>query len=255
MQQTETASTLAEAGRQAALKTAEGFCRDWGDRALEYIKAFPFVEFMTEEVRCWAHGAGLPRPVDSRAWGGVMKRAANAGIITRLRYDETRGKQAHGTVCTVWTKDVAKVQAAGATHQHSQAAFAEALAIVQALSTWSARYRQQSIPQQVAGLELSLAQLQEIEGRARRFFEDPLRLQAVAMGSFGQGQGKDTGAQSIARAVAEYAALRVGTGGLANDYASFLLRELFHVDDLVAAAKACPAMQLLQPQDHDGDAK
>lgn len=254
MQQVETASTLAEAGRQAAIKTAEGFCRDWGDKALEYIKAFPFVEFMTEELRCWAHGAGLPRPVDSRAWGGVMKRAAKAGVITRLRYDETRGKSAHGTVCTVWTKDVSKVRAAGATQQHSQAAFAEALAIVQALATWSAKYPRSGIYNAHTQPIVDGA-LIAIEERARRFFEDPLRLQAVAMGSFGQGQGKDTGAQSIARAVAEYAALRVNTGTLGNDYASFLLRELFHVDDLPAAAKACPAMRLLEPQDHDGDAK
>ena len=79
----------------------------WSDRAyvflLDYIKSRDFYnrEFMTEDVRV-ASESELPAPPDKRAWGGIVRRAAKAGLIERIGYSHVKNFKAHRTPAAVW---------------------------------------------------------------------------------------------------------------------------------------------------------
>jgi len=81
--------------------------RKWSDRALEFVKIYnEKSSFLTEDVRVWAHEQGLPEPPSARAWGGVMVRAARAGIIKNSGlFDLVKNKKAHRTPATIWIKN------------------------------------------------------------------------------------------------------------------------------------------------------
>lgn len=44
---------------------------------------------MTEDARVWSEANGLPPPPDSRAWGPVIKRALQDGLISRIGYGKS----------------------------------------------------------------------------------------------------------------------------------------------------------------------
>lgn len=92
---------LAEAGAAAALENAGKL---WADEAYlafcYYAKLNP--TFMTEDVREFAHGHGLPFPPDGRAWGGVINRAKRAGQIERVGYAPMKSPNCHSDPKTVW---------------------------------------------------------------------------------------------------------------------------------------------------------
>jgi hypothetical protein len=79
----------------------------WSNLAYEKLKAFLIAtsgEFMAEDVRTWCWGGNLPEPPSKRAWGGVINRAANAGLIKFVRYAKTTNPKAHLTPANVWRK-------------------------------------------------------------------------------------------------------------------------------------------------------
>lgn len=99
-----TAQDLAIDGMTRAIEHADAVEEGWGDRAYAMLVDFALgrFEFMTEDVRVWAHAQGLPVPPDGRAWGAVTVRAVRDKIIVRDRYQKTRIPPAHSTPRPVW---------------------------------------------------------------------------------------------------------------------------------------------------------
>jgi len=78
------------------------------DRAFFYLQRFiqdiNGEEFLGEDVRNFAHEQGLQLPPDNRAWGGVMIRAARAGLIKKNGYRVCKNRKAHNSPMTIWQK-------------------------------------------------------------------------------------------------------------------------------------------------------
>ena len=98
-----TGRALRDSGINAALNNADNTHDQWSDRAygflLDYIKSNR--EFMTEDVRV-ASESELPAPPDKRAWGGIVVRAAKAGLIQKIGFSHVKNVKAHRTPATVW---------------------------------------------------------------------------------------------------------------------------------------------------------
>lgn len=103
-----TARELAEEGMNRAADHADQVEPRWSDRAYEMLEGYALAhfEFMTEDVRVWAHEEGLPKPPDGRAWGAVTHRAIVAGLIRCDRYRKTRIPPAHATPRPVWRSQI-----------------------------------------------------------------------------------------------------------------------------------------------------
>lgn len=91
------ARQLADEGAQAAADHAERETVDWKKRALKAFEDYARnnTEFLTEDVRVWAHQNGLPGAPDGRAWGHVSKQAVKERFVEVSGYRNTRIKPAH----------------------------------------------------------------------------------------------------------------------------------------------------------------
>lgn len=92
---------LAQAGAAQAVAHAG---KAWADEA--YLALCWFAKrnptFMTEDVRDFAHGHGLPLPPDGRAWGGVINRALRSHLIERIGYAPMKSVNCHANPKSVW---------------------------------------------------------------------------------------------------------------------------------------------------------
>jgi len=99
---------LRDAGMQQAIDHAEQETPNWSDLALDMVRAFidtyPHLEFMTEDVRKWAHHKGLPETPSKRAWGGVIMRAARLDMIVKVRIGQVKNPAAHCANANVWRR-------------------------------------------------------------------------------------------------------------------------------------------------------
>lgn len=76
-------------GVQRAVDHANREESEWSGQALGMLTAFAAEAtgpFLIEEVRPWAEARGLPPPPDTRAWGGVTRRAAAKKRIVKAGY-------------------------------------------------------------------------------------------------------------------------------------------------------------------------
>lgn len=103
-----TAQQLADDGMMRAADHADAVEEGWSERAYSMLLdyAAEHYEFMGEDVRSWAHSAGLPQPPDGRAWGAVVLRASKAKLIIVDRYRKTRIPPAHATPRAVWRSQI-----------------------------------------------------------------------------------------------------------------------------------------------------
>ena len=96
---------LKDQGIEKALDHANQTHEIWSERAygflLEYLKSHG--EFMTEDVRKASEGI-VKEPPSLRAWGGIIVRAARAGLIKRVDFRNVKNARAHCTPATVWGK-------------------------------------------------------------------------------------------------------------------------------------------------------
>lgn len=77
----------------------------WNEEADAFLAQFIEATtgpFLCEDVRVQAEAHGLPSPPSKRAWGGVMRRAAQSGAIRRQGYAPVENPKAHRTPATVW---------------------------------------------------------------------------------------------------------------------------------------------------------
>lgn len=109
-----TAQELADDGMNRAVDHADALEGGWSERAYSMLLdyAAQHFEFMTEDVRVWAHEQSLPMPPDGRAWGAVTLRAAKAKMIVVDRYRKTRIPPAHATPRPVWRSQIFVQEAA-----------------------------------------------------------------------------------------------------------------------------------------------
>ncbi|MFH2064964.1 MAG: hypothetical protein ABIK15_07195 [Pseudomonadota bacterium] len=103
-QQLELGEFLKQRGMKRALNHAERHHVSWGDRALSMLRKFPKSRFQAEELRAWSYGQGLPEPPHGRAWGSVMLKAKNMGLIRCIGYQNVSNPNAHRTPAALWIK-------------------------------------------------------------------------------------------------------------------------------------------------------
>lgn len=101
-------------GMARAAEHADAVDEGWSDRAYSALREYALKndEFMTEDVRVWAHRNGLPTPPDGRAWGAVTLRAVKANLVVCDRYRKTRIPPAHATPRPVWRSRIFGAEAA-----------------------------------------------------------------------------------------------------------------------------------------------
>ena len=101
-------SQLRDKGIKQAINHADDTHDKWSEKAykflLDYIKygeGRDRYEFMTEDVRV-ASESVIPKPPSNRAWGGIILRAAKAGLIDKVGFSTVKNAKAHKTPATVW---------------------------------------------------------------------------------------------------------------------------------------------------------
>lgn len=78
-----------DTGIKRAADHAEHVDPTWIERAIGYVKEYCArhpAPFLAEDVREWSEELGFAKPVDGRAWGAVLQRAAKLRIIKRVGY-------------------------------------------------------------------------------------------------------------------------------------------------------------------------
>jgi hypothetical protein len=94
---------LRDAGMQSAVDHADKVVENWSEIAYNFLTTYVLNhhQFLTEDVRA-ASASSVPLPPHARAWGGVMVRAAKAGIIQKAGYARVKNPLAHCTPATLW---------------------------------------------------------------------------------------------------------------------------------------------------------
>ena len=100
-------SQLRDKGIKQAIDNADDTHDKWSDKAYSFLTKWikTQYEFMTEDVRVASESA-IPKPPSNRAWGGVILRAAKAGLINRVGFSNVKNAKAHRTPATVWRINV-----------------------------------------------------------------------------------------------------------------------------------------------------
>ena len=95
---------LKDQGMQQALEHADAVVDDWSERALEMLVNYPEQSFMAEDLREWAYKQGLPHPPSERAWGGIIGKARNKGLIMHGGFASVKNQKAHCTPASIWLR-------------------------------------------------------------------------------------------------------------------------------------------------------
>lgn len=104
-----TGETLKEKGMAKAIANANRVETGWSERAyqmfLKFIDGLPTDrKFMAETFRLYAFDHRLPAPPHLRAFGGIISRASNAGLIVRVTSAPVSNPKAHRALANVWRK-------------------------------------------------------------------------------------------------------------------------------------------------------
>lgn len=92
-------------GIEKAVMHADQQVSNWSDRAYGFLLRFLSNHngaFMAEEVRSYAVLMDFEMPPHNRAWGGIMLKAAKAGIIERCGIQKVKNKKAHCANAALW---------------------------------------------------------------------------------------------------------------------------------------------------------
>lgn len=69
-----------------ATERADADCAGWAEQAYAFLKRFARRRkdpWLSEEFIYWSKGAGLKQPKDKKAFGSIVRRALNNGVIRR----------------------------------------------------------------------------------------------------------------------------------------------------------------------------
>ena len=90
-------------GMEQAIAHANEVHENWAEQAykflLQYIQSHK--TFMTEDVREASINI-VPEPPSLRAFGGIIRKAATAGLIVRIGYSTVTNAKAHKCFASVW---------------------------------------------------------------------------------------------------------------------------------------------------------
>lgn len=94
-------------GIQQAVDHADQVNDNWSGQAYAvlqvFLKEYPG-EFMAEDFRSYCAMIDFALPPHARAFGGVIARAAKAGLIKHVRIDKVKNVKAHRANAAVWRK-------------------------------------------------------------------------------------------------------------------------------------------------------
>lgn len=103
------ATKLRDAGIEQAVTHADEVEPHWAIRAYLFLLAYIDHQrlsgndtVVSEDVRAYAHGLGLPVPPSNRAWGGPLMRARRAGLLVRHGITEARDPKCHCGLRNIW---------------------------------------------------------------------------------------------------------------------------------------------------------
>lgn len=102
-----TGRELRDIGMRIATESAEKKNPGWGDKCFELLKKYlmttPAPTFQAESFRIWAHeDQRLEYPHSGRAYGGVITRAAKAGLIVKDGIGPVSNPRAHCANASIW---------------------------------------------------------------------------------------------------------------------------------------------------------
>lgn len=94
-------------GMEASEDHANQVIENWSELAMTFLIKYAKINksFLAEDVRN-ASIETVPTPPSNRAWGGVMVRAKNNGIISTDGYRRTKNPLAHSTPATFWKSNI-----------------------------------------------------------------------------------------------------------------------------------------------------
>lgn len=81
---------------------------NWQDRAIALLSIYLISHdtFITEDFRIWATDNGLDEPQEPRAYGAVIRRAKDSGMIKATgNYRQTTNIKSHSRPMMVWGKN------------------------------------------------------------------------------------------------------------------------------------------------------
>lgn len=100
---------LKERGMERATNHANQVSSGWSERAYVMLRHFfrtlerrTDKSFMGEDFRLFAYARGLEVPPSERAFGGVIAKAAKAGLITSAGTAKVKNPKAHQANAAVW---------------------------------------------------------------------------------------------------------------------------------------------------------
>lgn len=98
-----TGSQLAEQGMNAAMQHANDCMPDWSKQAYHFAITYCRTRsrFMAEDMRNASDGI-VPEPPHTRAWGGIIRRLSNNGIIRCVGISKVKNVTAHSANASVW---------------------------------------------------------------------------------------------------------------------------------------------------------
>ena len=98
-----TGDQLAEQGINAAIEHADNVIPDWSKQAYNFACYYcrTHNRFMAEDMRNASDGI-VPDPPHTRAWGGIIRRLANNGIIRCIGISKVKNVTAHSANASVW---------------------------------------------------------------------------------------------------------------------------------------------------------
>ncbi|MBQ19141.1 MAG: hypothetical protein CMD31_00140 [Flavobacteriales bacterium] len=88
-----------------ASQVVQGRLMPWSDIAynflLNFLRENKGSAFMVENVRSKAVGI-IPEPPSKRAWGGIVVKAKNNGLIRHIGYRQVKNPKAHMANASLW---------------------------------------------------------------------------------------------------------------------------------------------------------
>ena len=100
-------TALRDIGIAQAVDHAEAEAPGWASRAIDMLKRYlqqADGAFMTEQVRAYSKEQGLSEPVNLRAWGGIIVKARNAGLIRCVGTQQVKNPTAHCANAAKWIR-------------------------------------------------------------------------------------------------------------------------------------------------------
>lgn len=91
-----------DAAMASVARHADEAVHGWSDIAFQWVKTYALAhrEFVSEDCTAAAEAAGIPKPHNTKSWGGPFMRAARQKIIKRIGYGVS--KRRHLSPCPLW---------------------------------------------------------------------------------------------------------------------------------------------------------